>query len=222
MKKRCSLCKEEKDLSEFGKRDRYKDGRSYRCKRCESEKSKQQREKLKSVADSRIKNDGEKVCAKCGETKSLIEFRIHILCVDGRAQTCIECTTRRKNAQRKTPEAREKIRKYVSEYRKERPEVHLLYEAKKRAKSKDFECLLSLSDIKIPDLCPVLGIPLFIKGGRPTDNSPTIDRINNSLGYTPDNVAVVSYRANSIKRDATLDELKRIVAFLEEHQVQNG
>lgn len=47
------------------------------------------------------------------------------------------------------------------------------------------------------------------------DYSPSLDRIDNRLGYVKGNVIVVSHRANAIKRDATLDELRRIVAFYE-------
>lgn len=47
------------------------------------------------------------------------------------------------------------------------------------------------------------------------DGSPTIDRIINDLGYVKGNVIVISWRANRIKSDATLAELKAIVAFYE-------
>ncbi len=54
--------------------------------------------------------------------------------------------------------------------------------------------------------------------GRQGPSSPTIDRIDNTRGYTKDNVLVVSHRANSIKSDATLDELEAIVSFYRHYQ----
>lgn len=44
-------------------------------------------------------------------------------------------------------------------------------------------------------------------------NSPSIDRIDNSKGYIPTNIVVISNRANLLKKDATLDELVAIAEF---------
>lgn len=59
----------------------------------------------------------------------------------------------------------------------------------------------------------MLGMPLVRNEGLRRDNSPTLDRIRNELGYVPGNVAVVSYRANRLKSDASLDELRAITKF---------
>jgi hypothetical protein len=83
------------------------------------------------------------------------------------------------------------------------------------AKARGLEFTITAADIVIPDLCPVLGIKLencLGTGGR-TDASVSLDRIDNSKGYVPGNVVVVSMRVNRIKSDATPDELKKIAAF---------
>lgn len=85
--------------------------------------------------------------------------------------------------------------------------------ARDRSKRAGCECLLSKDDILIPDVCPVLGLPLEVIGGKFSDNSPTLDRIDNNKGYTKGNVLVVSWRANRLKADATLQELRMIAAF---------
>lgn len=69
--------------------------------------------------------------------------------------------------------------------------------------------------IVIPDRCPLLGIPLQQAGGFREAGSPSLDRIRPELGYVPGNVWAISYRANQIKNDATLAELRAIVAGLE-------
>lgn len=62
-------------------------------------------------------------------------------------------------------------------------------------------------DIVIPECCPVLGIPLqFAPKGR-TSNTPSIDRRDPAKGYTKDNIKVISWRANRLKSDASLEEL---------------
>lgn len=69
-------------------------------------------------------------------------------------------------------------------------------------------------DLVVPEVCPVLGIPLVVGKGSFSDNSPSVDRLVPSLGYVTGNVRIISYRANAIKRDATLEELEAIVAYL--------
>ncbi len=46
--------------------------------------------------------------------------------------------------------------------------------------------------------------------------SPSLDRLDNTLGYIPGNVQVISWKANQIKSNATLQELQAIVAWLSE------
>jgi len=41
---------------------------------------------------------------------------------------------------------------------------------------------------------------------RANDNSATIDRIDNGLGYVKDNVLIVSWRANRLKSDGTAED----------------
>ena len=74
---------------------------------------------------------------------------------------------------------------------------------------------VTFDDIVMPTHCPVLGIPLGFSNSR--DHVPSIDRIVNTKGYTKDNIVIVSLRANRFKSDATLEELKRLVAFYEGH-----
>lgn len=92
------------------------------------------------------------------------------------------------------------------------PEQRILKDAKYRAKTKKLEFNLELSDIVIPKLCPIFGTPLV---SRTNDDSPSIDRIDNSRGYTKDNIIIISTKANKFKNAATIDELKQIVRFYE-------
>ena len=93
--------------------------------------------------------------------------------------------------------------------------------AKKRAKKKGFEFNLELFDIpQILDLCPVLGIPIIINEGKtaPSDNSPSLDRIDSTKGYIKGNIRIISNRANRIKADATVDELRKVLEDYERIQ----
>jgi hypothetical protein len=62
--------------------------------------------------------------------------------------------------------------------------------------------------------CPLLGIELVYKnhGSRRTPNNyATLDRIDSSKGYTIGNVHIVSFRANTLKGDATIEELETLL-----------
>lgn len=83
--------------------------------------------------------------------------------------------------------------------------------------------MIRVEDIHIPELCPVLGIHLSVKRGLKArgfalGHSPTLDRIDNKKGYIPGNVAVISWRANALKKDASLQELEQLVKWLREVQ----
>lgn len=68
-------------------------------------------------------------------------------------------------------------------------------------------------DLSYPITCPILGMPLQWNKGTPQDNSYSLDRIESSKGYEPDNVVVISHRANILKRDATLEEMKLLYEY---------
>ncbi|WP_410212326.1 hypothetical protein [Phenylobacterium sp.] len=93
----------------------------------------------------------------------------------------------------------------------------MLSNARSRAKRAGVPCTITVEDIVVPSHCPVLGIPLARRLGRKggCDQSPSLDRIVPELGYVPGNIVVVSRRANRIKNDASIDELRAIADFYE-------
>jgi|688.fasta_scaffold192409_5 hypothetical protein len=88
--------------------------------------------------------------------------------------------------------------------------------AKYRAKQKGLDFTIEQKDIIIPDKCPLLGIPLECHRGKGSQqgNSPSLDRIDPTKGYIKGNVWVISNRANTLKNDATLQELELLVENL--------
>jgi len=87
--------------------------------------------------------------------------------------------------------------------------------AKRNAKDFGREFSITLDDIIIPEYCPLLGIKLD-ENATHTDHIPSIDRIDNNLGYTKDNIMIVSWRANRMKGKFSLHEFKLIVENLEQ------
>ena len=74
---------------------------------------------------------------------------------------------------------------------------------------------LKFSDIIIPAYCPLLGIWLDCKASSRAPNLPSLDRIASAKRYTKNNIWVVSWRANRLKGDATLAELRGIALGLQ-------
>lgn len=92
------------------------------------------------------------------------------------------------------------------------PEKSIIHRTRSRAKKNGIEFDLLPQDITIPATCPVLGIPLT-RSGKQDDNAPSLDRIDNAKGYVRGNVVIVSWRANRLKSDATIAELRQIASF---------
>lgn len=78
------------------------------------------------------------------------------------------------------------------------------------ALKRGLEFSIDRKDFLIPEVCPVLGIRLD-RSSR--DHTPSLDRRDNSIGYTKENTIVVSWRANRIKSDASIAELRKLANF---------
>ena len=90
----------------------------------------------------------------------------------------------------------------------------MLTRIKYRAKTQGLAFDLDITDIVVPEVCPVLGIPLTHNVGKGAGfhaDSPSVDKIIPSLGYTKGNVRVISARANLLKSDATVAELEKVL-----------
>lgn len=95
------------------------------------------------------------------------------------------------------------------------PEFWMYYTARRRARATGVPFTLMIEDIHIPDVCPVLGIPLTRGAGRQHDASPSLDRIQNDEGYTPENIVVMSLLANRVKQHATSEQVLAVADWME-------
>lgn len=94
------------------------------------------------------------------------------------------------------------------------PRYCMLSSAKRRAKVKNMKFNIELSDIIIPEHCPILNIKLIVNKGFAKENSPTLDRIDSNKGYIKGNIAVISNRANRLKDNSTIRELELILDYM--------
>ena len=128
----------------------------------------------------------------------------------------------KKNSEKWRQANRELLAERNRESRLRNPEKRLVIHAKNRAKKAGIAFNLDYSDVVIPKVCPLLGIPIVMGVGKPVPGSPSLDRIEPELGYVKGNVWVISHRANCIKNDATLEELELIALKLREILTKTG
>lgn len=110
----------------------------------------------------------------------------------------------------KDPAKRPARLKRNAKWRQSNREQRMHAAAKLRAKKKSIVFTITIDDIVIPELCPVFGTPLVLGTKHAFRNAPSLDRIDPKGGYTPDNIWVISQRANAVKNDGTPDEHEKI------------
>lgn len=119
-------------------------------------------------------------------------------------------------------EDKEAYKKFIEkgrQYRKDNWVVGAYSRLKVRAKKENLPFNLEKSDLVYPDRCPLLGISMSV--GHPNKSQcVSWDRIIPELGYVKGNVKAISYKANTMKNDATKDMLeafsKNIIPYITE------
>lgn len=166
-----------------------------------------------------------KTCSKCNHIKSLDDFydmtrkRIlkngEVTTTIYKAAMCKECTKQyrkkyipkaKENQKKRLKtdiEYRDKLRKQAKESYWRTVNTRLITSTRTRCRIRNIFYALTFKSIDVPKICPILGIP-FDRGRY----APTIDRINPKLGYINSNIRVISKLANTMKNDASFEELK--------------
>lgn len=148
-----------------------------------------------------------KKCGACQETLPVEMFHLDSNTTTGYACYCIACTaTKAKESYlRKRDNITYKLKSQLSA-------------SKQRAEKKNLQHTLTLQELEslYPKdmICPVFGFTM--QWGNPKWSSPSLDRIDSTKGYTLNNCQVISNKANKLKNDATLQELKDLVNYLED------
>lgn len=96
--------------------------------------------------------------------------------------------------------------------------THIVSKARRRGRSLGLEATITVADIIWPTHCPVLGLKLFYPERRGEQHRPrhdwaSLDRWDNTKGYVAGNVFVISMRANTLKNDATAEELQAVSLY---------
>lgn len=183
-----------------------------------------------------------KTCKKCEKSKPVSSFVISKECKDGRAGTCRECRNKystmwKLNNAKRISEARRKqyaetagrdvkareqrrLERYPLRVQCQRLRYGMIERSRLRGLPFDSSALTVgylMDRLERNPACECCRKRLAIGGvkhGKPDDASPSIDRIHPERGYTVENVAILCWRCNNLKRDATPMELKIVTDWM--------
>jgi hypothetical protein len=198
--KGCTVCLGVLPFDEFYAKAKGAFGLNAWCKECHRRKTRKNPErsfKRHSAEEIASWPEGCKVCNRCHEVLPLESFDAHSSALFGRYPTCKDC---------RKPGSKALWAGVPDERR-------ILQRTKSRAAAKGIPFDLVLEDIVIPEVCPVLGVPL-VRGEKDSDYAPSIDRMDPAKGYVQGNVVIISGRANRIKSNATSTEVARVAEWM--------
>jgi hypothetical protein len=163
-----------------------------------------------------------KVCGHCKVDKPLTDYTKNNAAGDGLQSKCRPCDVAYQAKRR--VENPQKRRDYEKQYLNNKRQDFdfrlnmLLNASKQRARNKNREHTITVEDIKAiyptDGCCPIFGMKLEFNTAGFRENSPSIDRIDSTKGYTPDNIQIISWKANRIKGYASIQELEMLLAYL--------
>lgn len=215
--RRCAKCAEYKPIAAY----RMKRGKPYsQCRKCNQPARTLTARRRMARKNGIVLDETDQHCIICDQTLNIRHFARRVG-LNTYYPWCLKCQQR--------PDALEIAREYITRH----DELDLIIaEALLRpAESGSFNrglffTLDPYDIIPLPLTCPVLGIPLdydnrlwyagLKSGERPKPDRrhiPSLDRIDSNGHYTPDNVLVVSFRVNTLKSNASVDEMRQMADF---------
>lgn len=165
--------------------------------------------------------DNEYTCRRCKKDKNRNEMARHIN--NELRPYCWDCWEKDtpEDEKKRFYEVRSRRRKDERDWHRENIEYVLWRSAKARAKKQNLPFSLTIDDIIIPEVCPVLGIKIKQGEFKTENSSPSLDKVVPEKGYTKENARIISWRANNLKKDGTKEEFEKILKYIKENSNEN-
>jgi len=146
------------------------------------------------------------ICRGCSEDKETTEFPERKDRSGRLRPYCREC-------------ANEIERVRYSTHRKLSPFKHKCVRVKYSAASKGIPYDLTPEYLESiwTGFCPILGAKIEISGDRYNETVAELDRFIPSKGYVKGNVTFISRRANRFKNNATTEEIRKLLGWMESY-----
>lgn len=94
---------------------------------------------------------------------------------------------------------RERRSKNHQVYRRSNPSKYMMSQIQRSARNRGLKFNLTLEDFYIPEVCPILGVPFNYDI---VNLCPSVDRLDNTMGYVKGNICIMSTLANRMKFQA--------------------
>jgi hypothetical protein len=169
----------------------------------------------------------EKSCSKCNVIKDVTQFYRNTDSKDGLRSWCKSCCHQQtKKYRTEHPDIVKQqdtlhSRQYRARQMVENPKLckarDMIYNARRRAREKNIEFSITLDNLpwQTQDYCRAFPwVKLIWNNPKWQDDSPSLDRIDNSRGYVPGNVEIISLRANKKKSDSTFEEIHALHEYV--------
>lgn len=202
--KKCNDCESSKEISDFNNNIITKDGKSYYCRECEKEKRAEY-----NLGKRRIK-----ICSKCKKGRSIKFFHNDSSKNDGKKSRCKFCVNK-VNPYKLSQKEYYKLNK--EKYKQSGLKHHIIHNVKKYITDDSIDFNILPEDIDIPEYCPILNIRInteYTGQSGPKDNSPSIMLLDESKGYVKDNIMMVSYKANKIRKRFNPDDIRSVLDYI--------
>lgn len=143
-----------------------------------------------------------KPCRKCGSTERYAKG-LHY---------CVKCRTEWSR------QYRQRTMGWQRQYYEQNLTKQLYNRAATRARNQKLDFTLTLEHVEhlveTTPVCPVLGIPFEVGMAKSIPGSRSLDRRGNEPFYADSNTCLISWRANKLKGDGTLEEFEALVRYM--------
>jgi hypothetical protein len=194
----CIVCQQLKNLDESNFIRIDKKGFGFTCRMCVGQSTynrKLSQKDLKSFLEKLVDKNNSQIAKLLGVSRQRVHFLRHKFGIKNPAVVDTP-TTREEKDLLSAQRARFRCKKYNCRQRK-------------------ISFTLNFVDIQWPTHCSILGIELDYFAEKKQDNSPSFDRIDPKLGYSKDNVLIISSKANTVRHKGTAEEHRKIADYID-------
>jgi hypothetical protein len=165
-----------------------------------------------------------KICSKCKQEKSSLFFSKDKYKKSGYRSACKECSALEFKKFQNSNGYIKRLKKQIATRKIEKQTDPIsrwasmaIANAKRRAKQLGVEFKITKDWLMLNAVthCPLLEVPLDYGSTISASKSASIDRKDSKKGYTPENCKIISFKANRIKSNATIEELNLFSKNLE-------
>lgn len=206
--KRCNRCHRTQPLADFYIAVKMADGHQSTCKECQLRWQRDRRQRIKSgehiPQKKMVHPQGMKVCTQCHRTQPATATHYSRLPTGylGLQPTCKKCDNIKKRNRRHALSWSARLVEYVRGPRHDTRTVETF----------DLTPLF-LEELlrKQQGRCAWTGVPMSTDIGSDRLRLITLDRLDNTRGYTRDNIALVCKAANQARGNVSLEEFVRFL-----------